>query len=186
MEDADNDASLRQKNYEQARDEAQLAITKGQKAGKQAGSPAQLVLGQALVALGQDEEGIDVFNVFLKQSPLHPIADQVRSLIFDLKARSSNSASNGSTTNSEMIMAPLDTLGALPDSALATQTWRPPNIDDVKPAVASGIACPDETVIEESGRRVQESVHDIERFAAIEDLFHQALDAYGFPVRTEK
>lgn len=115
IEDADNwlahsllaDAYLLQKNYDQARDEAQLAITKGQKAGKQEGSPAQLVLGQALVALGRDEEGIEAVNVFLKQSPQHPMADQVRGLILDLKARSSNSASNGSATTSEMIMAPL-------------------------------------------------------------------------------
>jgi tetratricopeptide (TPR) repeat protein len=194
MEDADNwlphnllaDAYLRQKNYEQARDEAQLAISKGNKAGKQAGSPAQLVLGQALVALGRDEEGIDAFNVFLKQSPLHPMADQVRGLILGLKARSSNSAPNGNATSSEMIVAPVDPLAALPDSAISTQTWRPPNVDDVKLAMVPGASCPAEAVIEESGRRVQEFVHDIERFAAIEDLFHQALDAYGFPVRTEK
>lgn len=194
MADADNwlphhllaDAYLRQKNYNQARDEAQLAITKGQKAGKQEGSPAQLVLGQALVALGRDEEGIDAFNVFLKQSPQHPMADQVRGLILDLKARNSNSASSGSATSSETIMAPLDPLGAIADSSLSTQTWRPPNVDDVRPAIAPGTSCPAETVIEESGKRVQEFVRDIERFAAIEDLYHQALDAFGFPIRAEK
>jgi tetratricopeptide (TPR) repeat protein len=194
MEDADNwlphnllaDAYLRQKNYDQARDEAQLAITKGQKAGQQAGSSAQLVLGQALIALGRDGEGIDAFNVFLKQSPQHPMADQVRGLILDLKARSANSASSGTTTSSETIMAPVDPLRAIPDSAPSTQTWRPPNIDDVKPVLAPGVSCPIETVIEESGKRVQEFVHDIERFAAIEDLFHQALDAFGFPIRAEK
>jgi len=194
LEDADNwlthnllaDTYLRQKNYEQARDEAQLAITKGQKAGEQAGSAAQLVLGQALVALGQDEEGIEAFNVFLKQSPQHPMADQVHGLILELKARTSQSASNGSAASSETIMAPVDPLRAIPDSALSTQTWRPPNIDDVKPVLAPGVSCPAETVIDESGKRVQEFVHDIERFAAIEDLFHQALDSFGFPIRAEK
>jgi tetratricopeptide (TPR) repeat protein len=194
LEDADHwlthnllaDTYLRQKNYYQARDEAQLAIAKGQKAGEQTGSPAQLVLGQALVALGQDEGGIEAFNVFLKQSPHHPMADQVRGLILDLKARPSQSASNGSAASSETIMAPVDPLRAIPDSALSTQTWRPPNIDDVKPVLAPGVSCPAETVIDESGKRVQELVHDIERFAAIEDLFHQALDSFGFPIRAEE
>ena len=83
-------------------------------------------------------------------------------------------------------MAPVDPLAALPDSALSMQTWRPPNIDEVKLALASGVSCPAETVIEESGKRVEEFVQDIERFAAIEDLFHQALDAFGLPIRTER
>lgn len=83
-------------------------------------------------------------------------------------------------------MAPVDPLRAIPDSALSTQTWRPPNIDDVKPVLAPGVSCPAETVIDESGKRVQEFVHDIERFAAIEELFHQALDSFGFPIRAEK
>ena len=194
LEDADNwlthnllaDTYFRQKNYDQARDEAQIAISKATKSGKVSTSPAQLVLGLAFVGLGQEQDGIQALNVFLRQSPLHPMADQVRGLILDLKARSSNSASNGNATDSEMIMAPLDPLRALPDSALSTQTWRPPNIDDIRPAVAPGVSCPNETVIEESGKRVQEFVHDIERFAAIEDLFHQALDSFGFPVRAEK
>ena len=83
-------------------------------------------------------------------------------------------------------MVPVDPLRAIPDSALSTQTWRPPNIDDVKPVLAPGVSCPAETVIDESRKRVQEFVHDIERFAAIEELFHQALDSFGFPIRAEK
>jgi hypothetical protein len=40
-------------------------------------------------------------------------------------------------------------------------------------------------VLEESGKRVQELVEDVSRFAAIEDLFHQSLDRFGVPIRTE-
>ena len=39
--------------------------------------------------------------------------------------------------------------------------------------------------MEESGKRVQEPVEDVPRFAAVEDLFQQSLDPFGIPVRTE-
>ncbi len=61
----------------------------------------------------------------------------------------------------------------------------PPSIDDLTPAVAPGVPCPSAQVIEESGKRVQELVDDVARFAAVEDLLHQALDEFGIPIRTE-
>src|SRR5262249_32289120 len=48
------DAYLRQKDYGKARDEAQIAITKGQAVPNSAAGPAQLVLGEALLGLGKD------------------------------------------------------------------------------------------------------------------------------------
>ena len=68
------DTYLHQKNYDKARDEAQVAISKG----KDAASPAQLVLGQALLNLGHNQEGIQALNAFLAESPKHPVAEQVR------------------------------------------------------------------------------------------------------------
>ncbi len=32
---------------------------------------------------------------------------------------------------------------------------------------------------------MQELVEDVARFAAVEDLFHQSLDQFGIPLRTE-
>jgi hypothetical protein len=58
-------------------------------------------------------------------------------------------------------------------------------VDDVKLALAPDTNCPSAQVIDESGKRVQEFVEDLARFSAVEDLFHQALDEYGSPVRTE-
>ena len=65
------------------------------------------------------------------------------------------------------------------------KSWQPPGVDDINPAIAASVACPAAQVIEESGQRVQELVDDVARFAAVEDLFHQALDNYGIPIRTE-
>jgi len=175
------DAYLHQKDYDKARDEAQIAITKG----KTAASPAQLVLGQALVNLGHDEEAIQALNAFLDESPKHPMAEQVRSLIAEIQQHASAAASSDDTPQTEARLSSVDPLSAVAAPALATTPWQPPGIDDVKTAVASGVECPSAQVIEESGKRVQELVHDVARFAAVEDLFHESLDPFGVPVRTE-
>jgi tetratricopeptide (TPR) repeat protein len=189
LADADNwlphnllaDTYLHQENYDKARDEAQIAIAKGQSTA----SPAQLVLGQALLNMGQDQEGIRALNVFLEESPRHPMAGQVRTLIAEIHERQSSPAPAESAATVTLRLSGVDPLAALPAPGLSVRSWRPPGIDDGKPALAPDVSCPAEKVIEESGKRVEELVQDVARFAAVEDLFHQALDAFGIPVRTE-
>ena len=191
--DADNwlphnllaDTYLRQKHYDKARDEAQIAIAKGKASGKTVASPAELVLGQALVALGQEQEGVQALNAFVEQSPQHPLAGQVRTLIAELNDRSTNPSEGKDSPFSKASFNGIDPLAALPAPGLATKSWEPPGVDDMKLALAPSVVCPSAHVIEESGKRVQELVEDVQRFAAIEDLSHQALDAYGIPIRTE-
>jgi tetratricopeptide (TPR) repeat protein len=185
------DAYLHEKNYSKARDEAQVAITKG----KSAASPAQLVLGEALVNLGHNQEGIQALNIFLQESPKHPIAGQVRSLIAQIQdsqtqdsqtqEQDSTPASTENSLQAKARLSGVDPLLALPATPLSLKAWQPPGIDDLKLSLAPGVDCPSAKVAEESGKRVQELVEDVTRFAAVEDLFHQTLDEYGNPVRTE-
>jgi tetratricopeptide (TPR) repeat protein len=178
------DAYLRQKDYGKARDEAQIALGKGQKDGKTVASPAELVLAQALIGLGQDQEAIQALDVFLKDSPQNPMVYQVQHLIADLK-RNSSSAPDGSAKASDIDTSRADPLGAVPDPAPTTRTWRPPDVDDARPILTPGVVCPVAQVTDESGKRVQELVRDLTRFAANEDLFHQSIDAFGFATHTE-
>jgi tetratricopeptide (TPR) repeat protein len=189
LEDGDNwqphnllaDTYLHQGDYGRARDEARVAIEKG----KNHASPAELVLGEALVNLGQDKEGVEALNRFLRESPLHPMAGQVRSLIAEIQEHAANpeAAALAGTGSSKLVgVDPLQALGA---PALAVKSWQPPGIDEVKLNIAEGSTCPIGQVLDESGKRVQELVEDVTRFAAVEDLFHQRLDAYGLPIRTE-
>jgi tetratricopeptide (TPR) repeat protein len=175
------DTYLHQKNYAGARDEAQLAITKG----KTAAGPAQLVLGEALVNLGRNQEGIQALNAFLQDSPQHPVAGQVRNLIAELQEQASTPAPAEDALQAKARLTGVDPLLALPPPRLSVKSWQPPSIDDLKLSLAPGVACPSEKVVKESGKRVQELVEDVTRFAAVEDLFHQALDEYGNPIRTE-
>lgn len=189
LADADNwiphnllaDAYLHQQSFDKARDEAQIAITKG----KNAASPAQLVLGQALVSMGHDQEAIQALNLFLKQSPGHPMVGQVRNLIAQIQAHQSGSAIAHDSAVAQAHLSGVDPLAALSEPGVSLKPWKPPSVDDVQPALAPGVACPSEKVRDESGKRVQELVQDVSRFAAVEDLFHQSLDKFGVPIRTE-
>jgi tetratricopeptide (TPR) repeat protein len=189
LADADNwqshnllaDTYLHQKNYDRARDEAQVAIAKGK---NNAGS-AQLVLGEALVSLGQDKEGIEALNAFLQDSPRHPMGGEVRSLIAQVEEHDASLALTEIAASATSKLSVVDPLLAFSAPGLSVKSWEPPGIDEVKFNVAAGMACPTEQVIEESGKRVQELVEDVTRFAAVEDLFHQRLDRYGLPIRTE-
>ncbi len=188
------DAYLHQKEYGKARDEAQIALVKGESAAKAASSPADLVLGEALLGLGQKQEGIRALNKFLDESPRHPMAGRVRDLIAQINDRIPDSVPSQpeSVSPKKDPNAPgvrlfgIDPIDAMSPPALPVKTWKPPNVDDATPAVVPNVECPEAQVIEESGKRVQELVDDVQRFAAVEDLFHQALDNFGIPVRTEK
>lgn len=175
------DTYLHQQNYDKARDEAQTAILKG----KSAATPAQLVLGQALLDLGHEREGIQALNVFLQESPQSAMVPQVRALISEIQERQSNSALAQNSTMTEARLSGVDPLAALSPPGLSLKPWKPPGVDDVHPALAPGVVCPFERVSDESGKRVQQLVQDVSRFAAVEDLFHQALDQFGIPIRTE-
>ena len=189
LEDGDNwqphnllaDTYLHQGNYDRARDEAHVAIEKG----KAHASPAELVLGEALVNLGHDKEGVEALNRFLQESPLHPMAGQVRGLIAEIEEHDAHPASAASADAGPSKLVGVDPLQALGPPVFSVKSWQPPGIDDIKLNVAAGTACPTEKLIDESGKRVQELVEDVTRFAAVEDLFHQRLDAYGLPIRTE-
>lgn len=175
------DTYLRQQNYGKARDEAKIAINKG----KTIASPAELVLGEAFLGLGQKQESVEALNTFLQQSPKTPLASQVKALIENINAPNTGGVDPGAVGTGVRSVGAPDSLAALDAPLLPTKPWAPPGIDEVKPAVASGAECPAAQVIEESGKRVQELVNDLSRFAAIEDLFHQSLDSYGIPIRTE-
>ncbi len=179
------DAYLHEKEYSKARDEAQIAVAKSVKFGKNASGPAELVLGQALIGLGQKQEGIQSLEAFLKKTPQSPTTQEVRTLITTLKTSDQLSAADGGASGSESNPSSADTLGALPEPTLAMQTWRPPDVDDAKPTVAPGVACPSTEVLSEAGKRVQKLVQDVTRFAADEDLFHQTLDRAGLSTHAE-
>jgi len=174
-------AYLKQKKYEEARQQAQLAIDKS----KGGTSSARLVLGQALVDLGRKQEGIDVLKTYLKESPKSPTAPQVTNLIAELERPESL---GGPGPSSSMVSAPLagvDPLFASPEMSFTMKPWQPPGIDETKLSVAADVTCPLDTVMEMSGNRVKELATDVSRISAIERLLHEQVDEIGNPITKE-
>jgi tetratricopeptide (TPR) repeat protein len=180
------DAYLHEKRYEKARVEAQIALATGKQLGKNATSAAELVLAQALLGLGRIREAVQALQAFLRDSPQSPLAPQVRTLIAQVEKQISDSDSNTKDNESPIETSSADPLAAMPRPELAkTRMWRPPDVDDVKPSLTAGITCDTSHVVEESAKNVLDFVQNLARFAADEDMFHQSLDAFGIPTRTE-
>lgn len=175
-------AYLREKNYQGAHSESEVALAKAQKLHTQVLAPT-LVLGESLIGLGRKEEGVQALQDFLKQMPHHPMAGEVRDLVARVQ-RSGTQAISDQSLGTESKTSLADPVAAIPAPTLATTIWRPPNTDDINPTLASGVSCPT-TVVDEAGKRVEELVQDLTRFAAVEDLFHQMLDSNGIPNHSE-
>lgn len=172
------DAYLREKQYEKAQEQAEIALDwskQGGKKGKNAALVAQLVMGQALIAEGHRTEGIQALKSFLEANADNPARTQVEEVIADAeKAEASTSASPVHPRDVTDDLA----LAASP-ATLPTGSWAPPKVDDTKPSLATGVACPTETVLNKSGQRTQQLVDDIARFSAIESMEHDRLDGAG-------
>lgn len=171
---------LHEKEYERARNEAQIAVAKSVRSGKDATAAAELTLGQALIACGQKSEGIQALKLYLKDSPPDSMLYQVRALIKKIEE-----SDDASAAGSEALAAPAAPLIVDPKIVLSMQTWRPPDVDDVKPNIEPGISCPSAQVLAETGQRVREFVQDVANFSAQEVLFHKSIDDVGLSKDTE-
>jgi hypothetical protein len=90
-----------------------------------------------------------------------------------------------SAAGSEITMSSVNPLLAVPKLVLSMQTWRPPDIDDVKPTLEPGVTCPAAQVLAGAGQRAQELVQNVTRFSAKEVLFHKSLDSIGLSGNAE-
>lgn len=180
------EAYLRTENFDKAEQQADLAIQKG----KNAAVRAEVVKGEALASLGKRDDAIQAFEAFVRGAPKDPMADSVREMIAQLKETSSTPA------YTEASMAPALASAALAPAVASSVTgraekklliplWRPPSVDDEKPAIASGAVCPTEQVIAGAGKRASELVDNVGRIDAREDVLHEELDELGAPVIKE-
>ena len=165
---------LHQKEYSKARDEATIAASKAARQGLAASGAADLTLGQALLGVGKLKEGIQALRDCLRESLPSGMTEQVRALI--AKAEDASRSSEATPTVAASTPEPLE---ATPKVEISMQTWRPHDIDDVKPTLDPGVTCPTAQVLAGAGERALELVQDVARFSAREDLFHQQINNAG-------
>lgn len=172
---------LKVQKYEKARDEAQVALDKSK--GKAPAS--QLVLGQALINLGRRQEGIKALQEFVTASPTSPNTPQVKTLIAQLEMPPPLNGGAEQPVPPTSPIPGIDPMLAAAEPTFSVKPWQPPSIDENRPPVASGVACPVDNVVQRTSARVQEFVADISRIAAIEHLLHEQLDEIGDPLTKE-
>jgi tetratricopeptide (TPR) repeat protein len=176
------DAYLRQKQYEKAQKHAQLALDKG----RGGASYAALVLGQAEANIGHMPEAIQTLRAFLQATPASPYAAEVRNYISTLEQR----ASSSTVAEAPVLLVPSSPGAADPllegssEPELSVK-WQPPGIDEEKPSVAAGVACPYEQVLAGVEHNALQLAENVGRFAAIEDMLHERLDSLGNPTGRE-
>jgi hypothetical protein len=61
----------------------------------------------------------------------------------------------------------------------ALEPWAPPNIDEMQFRVAEGASCSLADVVSQAGVRVEELVHNLDRFSATEVIQHQRVNRSG-------
>jgi tetratricopeptide (TPR) repeat protein len=163
---------LKLRNYEGARQQAEIAISKAKGQGNQ----ANLALGQALVDMGKKDEGIQALKAFVQGSPNDPTVPQVKELIVTLE---NGPAPSTTTIRAGSKPAVPDPIFTTPELPVAVNPWRPAGIDESQPTVADGVSCPVDNVIQQSGDRVKQLVDDVSKISAIEHLVHQQVDEMG-------
>jgi tetratricopeptide (TPR) repeat protein len=172
---------LKQQKYDKARDQAQIALSQAK-----GNAPAsQLVLGQALVNLGQRDDGVKALREFVTSSPKNPTIPQVKALIERLEAQPAepNSSPEHASISAPQVIG-IDPLVAAAEPTFSIMPWQPPAVDLNKPSVAADVSCPID-IVERTGSRVEELVGDVSRIAAIEHLLHEQLDEIGDAITKE-
>jgi hypothetical protein len=82
--------------------------------------------------------------------------------------------------------SPADRISARPaDNRKKADLWFPPDIDRDIPQVAAGTACPLPDVLSGAAKRVEELIHNVDKFTATEVVEHQKVDDAGRLSRPE-
>ncbi len=176
------DSLLRLKEYPAAREHAQLAIDKG----KGAAGKAYLVLGEADAHLNQDEFAVEALRTYLRVNPESPFVGEVKSFIAWLEQRAQDRKKDPNAVSTTVLSRDdIEAADETDANRLAMRGWAPPGVDDLRPVVSQDTPCPAERVITQAGERVKELATNVSKFAAVEEVLHEDLDATGHPTKRE-
>ncbi|MFQ5927044.1 MAG: tetratricopeptide repeat protein [Terriglobia bacterium] len=173
-----------QREFAKARTHAALALERG----KDKAQAAQLLLAQALAALGEREKAAQEIEAFLHRHPQHQLAARARRFLARLRAQRADSppsttrARSGRARNPDSTPVLAPDSGALPTAfapRLPVQRWAPPDVDELVPPVVPDISCSLPNVLAAAGRQVAALVENLEQFTATEHIEYAQLNEYG-------
>jgi Flp pilus assembly protein TadD len=177
------DADLRVGSTEEAVHEAERAI----ELGHERAAGVQPLLAGALALQGKLARAIEILEAYVRANPTDTAAQKQLAALRKPPVAPASPASAASPTPASPAVsvapapAPAPVVAAIP----LPSSWLPPEVDENVPPVESGVSCPLDEVVQKAGKRVQELIHNVDRFTATESLVHQSVNAGGFPASAE-
>lgn len=150
--------------FEQAREQAQWLVDNG---GSE-GASARLVLGQALVGLGNYDAAIPILEAYLDGHPASSAVPKVKQLLAELQQN---------TGKANVRVADPD-LAAGPEPLL--KAGMPLDVDSQKPNVAAGVRCP-ANLLQMTANPSKQLVDSVAQFSAVEHMVHESISPQGTP-----
>lgn len=131
------------------------------------------LLARALAEGGNKERAVKVLTEYVHDHPKDVAASkQLENLqapdILVIPAKDAAPAEvKPSTTTEPAISLPLPS------------NWLPADVDENVPSVEPGVACAVDEVVQKAGKRVEEFLTNVDRFAASESLKHESINKWG-------
>jgi tetratricopeptide (TPR) repeat protein len=154
--------------------ERAIELARGQDTG------LEPLLAQALAQLGDKKRATEVLKPYVER---HPNDSSAKKELEMLSAPAGSGASGARPITAEEVIA-----AATSEAVLATMgrsTWMPADIDASVPTVDTGASCPLDEVVRKAGERMEEFVHDVNRFTATELVKHESINGRGFAAAPE-
>ncbi len=198
---------LREKNYEQARQHAELALQYGEKQAR----GARLELGEAYAGLGRREQAIQTLQDFLRENHRGPQAEQARAMIRKLRrpppapraaperptVASNHPLASAPALEEEAALASMPVaqtvslragsrlelsealLNRKSSVLLPKENWAPPGVDSVQPATVPGVACHLPAILRQARRQAIAWVKELQEFSATEEYQSAEINRRG-------
>lgn len=141
---------------------------------------AQPLLALALRKSGDKERAVRVLEDYIHD---HPNDAAARKQLEGMRAPDAQIAS--SDKNVAAAEVELTTMTESAPTLPLPSNWLPPDVDERVPPVQTGAACSLDEVMKKTGKRVEEFVTNVDRFAASEFIKHESINKWGFAERPE-
>jgi len=156
--------------------DAEVEVAAAIRHAKGASAGPVFLLGQIQFAEGKRAVAKRTWQSILQSFPKDPLVEQVNKAL-ELVANAGPEAELSSVpTPTTPASEPAMNLDAFVDIP-----WAPPDTDDAVYALAPGVDCKAETILDRATRRMNSGLADFEKFAATEHIEHQSVDRYGLP-----
>ena len=148
--------------------------------------PLYLLLAQIYEAKKDIPAAENELQELLKHRLTREQEDSVKQYLAELEAKAAAGPAGKSGESSEAAGAAANpgepeqwAIVSMADLRKINGSWVPGDIDEAVPPVASGVACSLPTVLEKAGQRIEELLHNADRYTATETMVHEAIDRSG-------